>query len=84
MVNLDTNKLKGHKSFDSYLDELYGEENSVEPKEFEAKAKAWYYAELLKDERKRQNITQKALAEQIRKKREYISAIEKGFVKLIK
>ena len=84
MVNLDMNKLKGHKSFDSYLDELYGEENSVEPKEFEAKAKAWYYAELLKDERKRQNITQKALAEQIGKKREYISAIEKGFVKLIK
>ena len=72
------NKLKGHKSFDSYLDELYGEENSVEPKEFEAKAKAWYYAELLKDERKRQNITQKALAEQIGKKHEYISALEKG------
>ena len=79
MVNLDMNKLKGHKSFDSYLDELYGEENSVEPKEFEAKAKAWYYAELLKDERKRQNITQKALAEQIGKKHEYISALEKGY-----
>ena len=78
MVNLDMNKLKGHKSFDSYLDELYGEENSVEPKEFEAKAKAWYYAELLKDERKRQNITQKALAEQIGKKHEYISALDKG------
>ena len=84
MVNLDMNKLKGHKSFDSYLNEQYGEGNSVERKEFEAKAKAWYYAELLKDERKRQNITQKALAEQIRKKREYISAIEKGVVKLIK
>ena len=78
MVNLDMNKLKGHKSFDSYLVEQYGEENSVEPKEFEAKAKAWYYAELLKDERKRQNITQKALAEQIGKKHEYISALEKG------
>ena len=78
MVNLDMNKLKGHKSFDSYLDEQHGEENSVERKEFEAKAKAWYYAELLKDERKRQNITQKALAEQIGKKREYFSAIEKG------
>lgn len=84
MVKLDMNKLKDLRSFDSYLDEQYGEENSVEPKEFEAKAKAWYYAELLKDERKRQNITQKALAEQIGKKREYISAIEKGFVKLIK
>lgn len=52
--------------------------NSAERKEFEAKAKAWYYAELLKDERKRQNVTQKALAEKIGKKREYISSLEKG------
>ena len=72
------NKLNNLRSFDSYLDEQYGKENSVERKEFEAKAKAWYYAELLKDERKRQNITQKALAQQIGKKREYISALEKG------
>ena len=84
MLKLDTNKLRNLKSFDNCLDEQYGEENSVERKVFDAKAKAWYYAELLKDERKRQNITQKALAEQIGKKREYISAIEKGFVKLIK
>ena len=77
-MKLDTNKLNSLRSFDSYLDEQYGEENSVERKVFDAKAKAWYYAELLKDERKRQNITQKALAEQIGKKREYISAIEKG------
>ena len=84
MLKLDTNKLRNLKSFDNCLDEQYGEENSVERKVFDAKAKAWYYAELLKDERKRQNITQKALAEQIRKKREYISAIGNGFVKLIK
>ena len=78
MMKLDMNKLNNLRSFDSYLDEQYGKENSVEREEFEAKAKAWYYAELLKDERKRQNITQKALAEQIGKKREYISALEKG------
>ena len=78
MMKLDMNKLNNLRSFDSYLDEQYGKENSVERKEFEAKSKAWYYAELLKDERKRQNITQKALAEQIGKKREYISALEKG------
>ena len=84
MLKLDNNKLSGLKTFDNHLQERYGDENSPERKEFEAKAKAWYYAELLKDERKRQNITQKALAEQIRKKGEYISAIEKGFVKLIK
>ena len=48
MVRLDTNKLNSLRSFDSYLDEQYGEENSVERKEFEAKAKAWYRSELYK------------------------------------
>ena len=48
MVKLDMNKLEGLRSFDSYLDEQYGEENSVERKEFEAKAKAWYRSELYK------------------------------------
>ena len=46
MVKLDMNKLKDLRSFDSYLDEQYGEENSVERKEFEVKAKAWYRSEL--------------------------------------
>ena len=35
-------------------------ENSVERKEFEAKARAWYYAELLKGKSERQNIMKKA------------------------
>ena len=48
MVKLDINKLKGLRSFDSYLDEQYGEENSAERTEFEAKAKAWYRSELYK------------------------------------
>ena len=72
------NKLAGLKTFDDHLQERYGDKNSPERKDFEAKAKAWYYAELLKDERKRQNVTQKMLAEKIGKKREYISALEKG------
>ena len=78
MLKLDKEKLVGLKTFDDHLQERYGGENSPERKEFEAKAKAWYYAELLKDERKRQNVTQKVLAEKIGKKREYISALEKG------
>ena len=48
MVKLDMNKLEGLRSFDSYLDEQYGEENSVERKEFEVKAKAWYRSGLYK------------------------------------
>ena len=48
MVKLDMNKLEGLRSFDSYLDEQYGEENSVERKEFEAKEEVWYRTELYK------------------------------------
>ena len=59
MLKLDKNKLAVLKTFDGHLQERYGDENSPERKEFVAKAKAWYYAELLKDERKRQNVTQK-------------------------
>ena len=47
MLKLDKNKLAGLKTFDDHLQERYGDENSPERKEFEAKAKAWYYAELL-------------------------------------
>lgn len=49
MLKLDKEKLAGLKTFDDHLQERYGGENSPERKEFEAKAKAWYYAELLKD-----------------------------------
>ena len=72
MLKLDKNKLAGLKTFDDHLQERYGAENSPVRKEFEAKAKAWYYAELLKNERKRQNVTQKVLAEKIGKKRVHI------------
>ena len=48
MMKLDNNRLIGLRSFDSYLNEQYGEENSVERKEFEAKTKAWYRSELYK------------------------------------
>ena len=78
MLKLGLDKLAGLKTFDDHLKEKYGDENNLERKEFEAKAKAWYYAEILKDERKRQNMTQKVLAEKIGKKREYISTLEKG------
>lgn len=48
MMKLDNNRLIGLRSFDSYLNEQYGEENSVERKEFEAKAEDWYRTELYK------------------------------------
>lgn len=78
MVKLDKNKLAGLATFENMLQKKHGKADSQERKEFDAKAKAWYLAELLKDERKKQKITQLSLAQQIGKKREYISALEKG------
>lgn len=65
MLKLNENKLALLRRFDDVLNEKYGSDNSVKRKEFDAKAKAWFYAELLKDERKKQNITQKSLTERI-------------------
>jgi len=75
---LDIEKLKGLKTAGEYLDNKYGKEGTETRAEFNAKAQAWYYAELLKEERKRQKISQEQLAIAIGKKRTYISALEKG------
>ena len=78
MLKLNEDKLAKLRTFDDVLKEKYGEPGNEVRKEFNAKAQAWYYAELLKDERKKQKMTQKALADKIGKKREYVSALEKG------
>ena len=78
MLKFNEEKLAKLRTFDDVLQEKYGEPGSASRKEFDAKAKAWYYAELLKDERKKQKMTQKVLAEKIGKKREYVSSLEKG------
>ena len=76
MINPD--KLKGMKTADDILDAKYGKEGTESRAEFDAKAQAWYYAEILKEERKKQHITQEQLAQQIGKSRTYITALEKG------
>lgn len=75
-----TDTFEKHKviAVSELLDEKYGSQGSPSREEFEARAEAWYYAELLKEERKRQKLTQKQLGERIGKKREYISALERG------
>ena len=78
MIKLDEKKLARLKTGSQHLAETYGEKGTPSREEFEAKAKAWYYAELLRDERKRQKLTQQQLGERIGKKREYISALEQG------
>ena len=65
MIKLDEKKLAQLKTGSQHFDEKYGPTGSPSRVEFEAKAKAWYYAELLRDERKRQKLTQQQLAERI-------------------
>ena len=61
MVKIDEKKLAELKTGSQHLTEKYGEKGSPSREEFEAKAKAWYYAEILRDERKRQKLTQQQL-----------------------
>lgn len=78
MINISDEKWKSLPKFNDKLNERYGAPGTTSRDAFEARAKAWYYAELLKEERKRQKLTQQQLADKIGKKREYISTIERG------
>lgn len=58
--------------------EKYGAPGTPSRIEFENKAKAWYYGEILRERRKALGMTQKQLAESIGRERTYINRIEKG------
>lgn len=75
---LDINKLKTLPTVEDLFEKDYGMKGSVKRDEFDAKSRAWYYAEVLKNARKTAGITQKQLAEKIGKKREYVAMLEKG------
>lgn len=77
-MKFNEEKLAKLKRADELFDERYGLIGTPERNEFEAKAKAWYYAEILRDARKKEKMTQKELAEKIGKKREYIALLEQG------
>ena len=78
MIRISDEKWARLPQIDDRLTEKYGPEGSPSRRELQAKAEAWYYAELLRDERKRQKVTQQELGERIVKKREYISSLEQG------
>ena len=77
-IKLDAQKLSKLPSFNEKLDREYGQKGTMQRETFDAKARAWYYAEVLKDARKAAGITQKQLAEKIGKERSYIALLEKG------
>jgi ribosome-binding protein aMBF1 (putative translation factor) len=72
---METNKIK---TFESHLQNRYGEKGTLKRTDFEAKAKAFAIGEMIKEERKQANLTQEQLAEKIGAKKSYISRIENG------
>ncbi len=75
---LDFSKHSSFVKAEEVLAREVGKVGSEERKEFDVKARAWYYGELLRERRKELGLTQKELAEQIGRERTYINRIEKG------
>lgn len=74
----DFSKIPGFVNASDILAKEVGVEGSPERDEFDAKARAWYYGEILRDRRKELGMTQKQLAEKVGRERTYINRIEKG------
>ncbi len=71
-------KTKNPKTINELFDEKYGEKETPNRKKFEQKAEAYMIAELVKESRKKANLTQEQLAEKLNVKRTYISKIERA------
>ena len=71
---------KDIKTFEELLNLKYGDKGTPTRNDFHSKAKAFYICEMLKEERKKVNMTQTQLAELADMKKEVISRIENGKV----
>ena len=71
----DFSKKPGFVKAETVLAKEVGEVGTPERAEFDAKARAWYYGEMLRERRKELGMTQKELAG---RERTYINRIEKG------
>lgn len=77
LKNIDFQQI-GLSTANDDLDSCYGKRGTKTREEFETKAEAWYYGEILRERRKELGITQKELAERIGRERTYINRIERG------
>lgn len=75
---LNMDRIKQLPTVEEMFEEKYGKRGTFEREQFDARARAWYYAEVLRDARKSAGITQQQLADRIGKKREYVAMLEKG------
>jgi ribosome-binding protein aMBF1 (putative translation factor) len=66
------------KTINAFFDQKYGKKGTPGRKEFEQKAEAYMIAELIKESRKKAQLTQAQLAARLNVKRTYISKIERA------
>ena len=62
---IDINKLKHLPTTEDMFVDEYGAKGTASRDEFDAKSRAWYYAEVLKNARKAAGNTQQQLADKI-------------------
>ena len=73
------NSGKGNpKTINEHFDKKYGEPGSKSRNEFEQKSEAFMVAELVKESRKKAQMTQEQLAKKLNVNRAYISKIERA------
>ena len=75
---MKTDAIRNASTFDELLDIKYGKIGTPERDEYEAKANMFVISEILKDARKKANMTQEQLADRIGTKKSYISRLENG------
>jgi ribosome-binding protein aMBF1 (putative translation factor) len=69
---------KNPKTINDLFDQKYGKKGTKGREVFEQKAEAYMVAELVKESRKKANMTQEQLAKKLNIKRTYISKIERA------
>lgn len=75
MREIDTTKLIDSETV---MSSKYGVPGTESRREFEEKARAYYYGVILRDRRKELGMTQKELAQKTGTARSYIARIERG------
>ena len=78
MRKLDMEKVSKLSTTNDLLDEKYGKEGTASKAEFDAKALAWYYGQLIRDRRQELKLTQREVAEKIGREQTYVASVEKG------
>ena len=67
-----------HEVINELFDQKYGANGTKRRRGFEQKAEAYMIAELIKESRKKAQLTQEQLAQKLNVKRTYISKIERA------